>query len=628
MMKGKTYSTIFTSAIGALVVLGILIAVNALFANVRLRKDLTEERIYTLSGGTVNMLKGLDRNVTLKFYFTRDNPDVPMPLKNYAQRIIDLLNEVVSHSGGNVTLEIYDPEPDSDAEEWAQRYGLTGQATGMLGLHPNLYLGLVAVSGTKEASIPFLAPALEPQMEYLVIRLVQEVTQVSRSKLGIMSALPVMAPPASPYGPAPGQPQDWFFVSELKKQYEVQRIPMEAEQIPADINTLVLVHPKGISERTLYAIDQFLLKGGRLMAFVDPLCISEEVSRDEPMGGMPMLASDINTLSRAWGVEMPVDAIVADIDLATPVNLGNGRAERLPTWLTLRGGAHMDPDEIITGTLDSLMLPFAGAVKGAAAEGLTLTPLLFASKEAVTVNSFMARNPAALNTRSGTPAPVAALAVRLAGSFKTAFPAGQPAAEGEESPADTPDASLKESERDGVVVLIADVDMLANEFAVRALNFFGQTMYQPMNDNLNLTLNLAEQLSGNEALIGLRGRGSFNRPFDRVLAMEKEAQQRWQEEEEKLQQKLQDTQERINELQSAKNQDQQFILSPEQQQEIEKFRAQRFETQRQLKEVRKNLRHNIEQLGMNLKVINMAAVPALVALYGIGHWWVRRKRAA
>ena len=214
----KTTSKLFTGVAGALVVLGILIVVNALFAGIRLRKDLTAERLYTLAPGTVDMLRAAPRPVTLKFFFSKGNPNVPIGLKNYVQRTLDFLQEVADRSNGRVVLETHDPQPDSDAEEWAQRYGLVPQATGGLGLQPDLYLGLVAVAGSREAAIPFLDPTAEPQMEYLVARLVQEVTRDRRPRLGIMSGLPVVAPPASPFMPvAPGM-QDWLFVSELKKQ--------------------------------------------------------------------------------------------------------------------------------------------------------------------------------------------------------------------------------------------------------------------------------------------------------------------------------------------------------------------------------------------------------------------------
>ena len=623
----KTTTKWFAGVAGAGVVLGILVAVNLLFAGVRLRKDLTAERLYTLSPGTVAMLKGLERPVTLKFYCTKGHPDLPAPLKGFVQRTLDFLREVAARSGGRVVLETWDPQPDSEAEEWAQRYGLLAQPTGGLGAQPDLYLGLVAVAGIKEASIPFLDPGMEPQLEYLLMRLLQEATRDRRPRLGIASSLPVFAEPVSPFRPVTDRNQDWLFVSELKKQYEVVPVALDAEEIPAGIDALLLVHPRGMTDRALFAVDQYLLQGGRLVAYVDPMCISAEELLED--GGMPVLSSDINRLSGAWGITVQTARVVADLAAATPIQLGDGRAERLPGWLSLRAGTNLAREEIVTESLESLMMPFAGQILGSAGEGLAMTTLVSASGEAVVLNSYQARNPEDAGTRNGTPAPGAALAVRLAGRFPTAFPDGPPPREGEtnETAAAT-NGWLKAGEADGAVILVADADLLANGYSARAVRLLGQTLYQPFNDNLNFTLNIAEQLSGNPELIGLRSRGRYEYPFERVLALEQAAQAQWQEEEAKLQQKLVEAQRRLNELQSAKSEDQQLVLSAEQKAEVERFRQERFETQRQLKEVRKNLRHSIEKLGLTLKVLNMAAVPVVVAVFGIGFGWRRRRRAA
>ena len=547
-------------------------------------------------------------------------------MKNYVQRTLDFLRELAARSGGKVVLEVLDPQPDSDAEEWAQRYGLTAQATGGLGLQPDLYLGLAAVSGAKEAAIPFLDPAAEPQLEYLVARLIQEVVRERRPRIGIMGSLPVLAEPASPFLPPARRAADWLFVAELKKQCAVEPVAMDAEEIPAGIDALLVVHPKDLGERTLYALDQYVLKGGRMMAFVDPLCLREEPDADAPppaSGG-----SDLNRLTRAWGLEMDASKVVADLAAATPISLGDGRAERLPGWLSLRAGKNLAREEIATGSLESLMMPFAGAFAGRPAEGLDMRTLVFASGDAALLDAQRMRYAAEAGVRGGTPAPGAALAVRLAGRFPTAFPDGPPRPAGATNETAAATNGLKTAERDGVVVLVADADLLANEYSARSLNLFGQVLHQPINDNLNFTLNLAEQLTGDPALVGLRSRGTFDHPFDRVLALEQVAQQRWQEEEEKLQQKLADAQRRLNELQSAKSAEQQLVLSAAQKAELEKFRLERFETQRQLKEVRKNLRRSIERLGLALKVLNMAAVPLLVAAFGIGFGWRRRTRSA
>ena len=363
------------------------------------------------------------------------------------------------------------------------------------------------------------------------------------------------------------------------------------------------------------------------MAFVDPVCVGEEESESNMEMG-PM-SSDIQRLSDAWGLTVDVSRVVADLGAATPINLGNGRSEMLPAWLSLRGEKGMDRNEIATSSLDSLMLPFAGWVSGTPVEGLNMNTLVFASTQAVSVSAMQASSAPDRSIRDGVPASGAALVVRISGRFPTAFPDGPPKSKAGEDGETEADAGewLKTAEKDGVVILATDADLLVDRFMAQTLRFFGQTVHQPINDNLNFVLNVAEQLSGNPALIGLRSRGRYNRPFERVMAMEQAAQTRWQEEEANLQQKLVETQQRLSELQTAKSDDQQLVLSAAQKAEIERFRQERFETQRQLTEVRRNLRQNIERLGLALKVGNMAAVPLLVGVFGIVHGLKRRKRA-
>lgn len=623
-MKRAT-KNVFSGVAGALLVLAILVAGNALLASVRIRADLTDEKLYTLSGGTVEAFRSLDRPVVLKFYFSRSNPDVPVPLKNFAQRTEDFLREIESRSGGKIALEVLDPRPDSEIEEWAQRYGLMPQSLGGIGMPPDLYLGLVAVSGTKEAAIPLLAPALEPQLEYLVARLVQETTRDRRPRLAVLSGLPAVGRPS--FGPGGGA-SDWLFVSELKAQYEVEPLDKEADAIPEGTDMLVVIHPKELGETTLYAIDQYLLKGGRMLAFVDPLCVSDE-DFGSGYGGDPV-SSDLNRLTKAWGIQVDATKVVSDPAAATPINVGAGQAEILGTWLTLRGEQNMEKTELSTAPLDNMMMPFAGAIAGNPAEVLQMVTLLRSSEESAMLDAFMVQQAPGKGANAGEPAPGSALAVRITGRFPTAFPDGPPETErgNADNNAETAGNHLTNAQADGVVVLVSDADMLADRFLAQTLRFFGQTVHQPVNDNLNFALNLAEQLSGNSALVELRSRGRFDRPFKRVLAMEQAAQARWREEEKKLQDKLAETQRRIGELQAAKSDDQQLVLSSAQRAEIERFRQERFETQRQLTEVRRNLRSNIERLGLGLKLINMAAVPMLVAVFGVVYGMKRRNRAA
>lgn len=618
---------------GVMLLLGILIAVNAILSPVRMRTDVTEDKLYTLSKGTKTLLNELDRDVTLKFYFSKSNDRLPVPLKNFASRVRDLLAEYEMRSDGYVAVEEFDPKPDSDEEEWAQRYGLQGQALDMFGAGGNLYFGIVAVSGNREAAIPFVSPEDEPRLEYMLTRMVSEVSREKTAKIGVMSALDVQGGPGGNpmmMQQGGGQPS-WGILSEIERQAEVETVEMDVDDIPEDIDTLLVIHPAEISDTALYAIDQFVLRGGRLLAFVDPMCMTAQQNANPQMMQMgmppPQTASDLNKLTQAWGITLQTGQLAADASAATLLNAGGGRAQRNPAWLSLRA-PHVNQDEVATSSLSDIMMPFAGAFKGEPIEGLELTDLLHTEDDGFLVGTYEAQ-------RGSIQIPALKqklmLAVRLQGTFKTAFPDGKPAEETEEGDSEdtaiATEEGLKESTKPGTVVLVGDVDMLTDRIALQSMNFFGQQIQQPRNDNFSFAINLTEQLSGSEALIGLRSRGSFDRPFDRVLELEKQAQMKWQAEEQRLNEKLQQTQSRLNAIQQTKDDGQQMILTPEQEAEIKKFREQTFETQQALKEVRKNLRSDIEQLGLRLKVLNIAGIPLLVALFGILRGiWLKKNR--
>jgi ABC-type uncharacterized transport system involved in gliding motility auxiliary subunit len=603
------------STAAVLVFVGIVIAANALLAGVRWRIDLTQDKLYSLSGGTREVLGQLNRDVTLKFYASRSADAVPIMLKQYAQRVQELLEEYEASGKGRVAVETFDPQPDSDEEEWAQRYGVASQPLGMMGEGTSVYLGLVAVSGAKEAVIPFLSPEQEPQLEYQVTRLITEVTQTRKPTIGVMTALPVMGSPGMPYGGMP-RTAPWLFVSELKRMYDVQLVPPASGAVATNIDTLLVIQPANMPESARYVVDQFVLRGGRLVAFVDPLCIADQETSGDMFGSQQKDLSPFVASMKTWGLDFAPGKVVADLKYATRIMNERRVPMRNVAWLSLTGDA-VASNEVATSSLESLLLVGSGVITGKPAEGLTMTTLLQTSDQAGLVDAMTAR----LSEDGGVTELVAdpsrlPLAVRLQGTFHTAFPLGRPApASGEE--ANPPSAEPHRTDGDGVVVLVADADLLYNRFSARSMNFLGQEFWEPLNDNLNFVVNLIEQVSGNPALIGLRSRGSFHRPFTRVQEMERAAAARWREEEKALQEKLATTQQRLGELQQRKDPKQQYILSPEQKAEIEQFRKVQFETRAALKEVRKNLRRDIDRLGLQLKVLNMAAVPALVGLLGL-----------
>jgi ABC-type uncharacterized transport system involved in gliding motility auxiliary subunit len=636
-MDTKTTSSRFWKLGGSLAglttLLVILVAANVILGQFRLRKDFTAERLYTLSDGSRQVLSKLDRDVTLMFFFNSSAPEVPGPLKHFARQVEDLLKEYELAGGGKVQLEKYDPKPDSDAEDLAQRYGLQGQMLPPAG--PTLYLGLVAVSGDRQAAIPLVDPRTEELLEYNITRMLHRVTTLKKPVVGVLSSLPVMGSQPPPFM-MPGQrrPQSqppWACFQDLAQDYDVRRIAPTAKGLDADLDTLIVVHPKNLPETMLYALDQFVLRGGRLVAFVDPLCVvdpGEDPSSPFGMGGMGGgRSSTLGKLFDAWGVKYEQDKIVADLQAITPLRGRNNAIEQSPLYLSLRK-TNLSAHDALTASAESLMMVMSGAFANEAAEGLKVTPLITTSEQSALTDAMMAQfDPNAFRRQFKSGHKRMNLAMRLQGTFKTAFPAGEPA-----DPADTNAVAkaaaepLKESAAEGNVLLVADADMLYNEFCGQDVNLFGYRAFQPFNDNVNFFAGGVEQMSGSADLIGIRCRGTANRPFTRVLALQAEAQEKWLEQEQILEEKLQASQRRIDELQQQKDEKQRFILSPEQARELEGVRADGLKYKQDLKLVRRNLREDIEALGMKLKVVNILLMPLVVAVAGIAFAALRRSR--
>ena len=590
------------TGMAGLAVLAVIIgAANMILSNLPLRVDMTGEKLYTLSKGSKAVLGKLENDVTLKFYFSSSSAEMPMQFKTYSQQVQNLLKEYERAGKGHVTLEAYDPKPDSDAEEWAQRYGVEPQNVNPFG--QPVYFGLVAVCGEREETLPRLSQKTESTLEYDITRLVTRVAWPERPVVGLMTSLPdVMGKPQNPMMmQRRQQPQGWAVFNELKKDYEVREIATDADKIDDDVKTLVVLHAKDLSEKTLFAIDQFVLRGGRLIACVDPFSIGK--------------------LFDAWGVTFDTSKLVADLSAATKLNDGNGRAEDNPAFLSL-GTKNMDTKDILVSRLSQVLLPFSGSFSFANKEGIKFEPLIVSSAtDACLVDRSGAQFGMGAMRRDLKPDGVQrTLAARLSGTFKTAFPKGPDFAEGSTNAVPKVTAEGK-----GSVVLFGDSDFLADEFCVRVMNTIFGAIAQPMNDNLLLFSNVIEQYAGREELIGVRSRGPSNRPFTKVDALEAEALKKWQAEQEKFEKELEQTQQRLSALQKQKSGNDRFLFSKEQQEEIAKLRKTQADTRRKLKNVRKELTADIDRLGLTLKVINICLVPALVILLGLLRGFMRRR---
>lgn len=628
--KPKAFSRIGTGAAGLALLLVIIGAANLIVSNLRLRIDLTGERLYTLSNGSRQVLGKLENDVVLKFYFSASSPEMPMGLKTYANQVQDLLKEYELAGKGRVTLEAYDPKPDTDAEEWAQRYGIEPQQTNPFG--QPVYFGLVAVCGESEQVLPGFNPRTEATLEYDVTRLITRVAWPEKPVIGVMSSLSVLGAPQNPMMMMQRrQPRDegWTAFRELRKDYTVREVKTDAEEIDVDIKALIVIHPKDLSDKALFAIDQFVLRGGRLVACVDPFSIADFEANQQQnpmmmqMGGGQAGPSTLGKLFDTWGVAFDTSKIVADLSAATKLNAGGGRVEDNPAFLSL-GQANMAKGDLLTAQLSSVMMPFAGALSANTSKDLTFTPLITTSTDnACLVDQMNAQfGMAAMRSQLKPEGAQRVLAARLQGTFKTAFPNGPEPADGAETNA-VPGLLTSGA---STVMVFGDTDFLNDRFCVQVMNTLFGAIAQPINDNLTLFGNTVEQLAGREELIGVRSRGQFNRPFAKVDALEAKAMKQWQAEEERLEAALQETQQRLSELQQKKTGNERLILSREQQAELEQFRKTQAETRKQLKDVRKSLNREIERLGLTLKVVNIALVPLFVIAFGIYRGTRRKKR--
>lgn len=606
--------------IGLVIVAALIGAVNLILSNLPLRLDLTSEKLYTLTPGSKAVLGQLDQDVTLKFYFSSSSAEMPMQLKTYAQQVQNLLKEYELAGKGRVTLEAYDPKPDSDAEEWAQRYGVEPQNVNPFG--PSVFFGLVAVCGDREETLPRFSPRAESTLEYDITRCITRVAWPERPVIGLMTSLQnVLGSQPNPMmmqmrqQPQPG----WAAFTELKKDYDVREIPADAEKIDDDVKALVVLHTKNLSEKTLFAIDQFIMRGGRLIACVDPFSIMDMLASRQQQNPMMMQMggadgpSTLGKLFDAWGIQFETDKLVADLAAATKLNAGNGRAEENPAFLSL-GADNMDKKDLLVAGLSQVMFPFAGAFTFTGKEGLAFEPLVVTSeKDACLVDRMSAQFGMGAMRKDLNPDGVRrTLAGRLSGTFKTAFPKGPDYTEGS-----TNAVPAVVAEGKGTVILFGDSDFLADQFCVQVMNTLFGAVAQPINDNLVLFANMIEQYAGREELIGLRSRGPSNRPFVKVDALEAKAMAKWQKKQTELEAALEQTQQRLNALQQQKSGNERMLLSREQQEEIDQFRKTRADTQRQLKNVRKELTSEIDTLGLVLKTINILLIPLLVIAFGI-----------
>ena len=636
--KNNKFKIFLSSTAGLVMMAAMLVAVNMVGSQLRFRSDLTQDRLYTLSEGSKAIVSNLKSRVTIRFYCSRGKTEMPVHLKGFAKRIEDLLSEYEIAGNGKIVVEKYDPKPDSDAEDIASLDGVDGQ---LLSSGEKIYLGVAITCIDSTIAIPFLSPNNENSLEYDLTRLIYRVTHNDELSIGIMSSLPIMGGRGSPMAFPQTQQPSWVLVDELKKDHDIREIEMPTNEIPDDISVLIIIHPKDLSDTALFAVDQFILRGGNLIAFVDPLSVIDaQSSPQQPMMmGQQSNSSTLGKLFDAWGLQFETNKILVDMTYPTEIGGQGGQRQTSPAVLSLDDRA-VNASDIVSGSLDNIIMAYAGVFSGEPIEGLKKTILIKSSNESQVIDSFRAQLPLDSIAKDFESADKAhEIAIRLVGQFKTAFPDGAPEEddpEGEEDERESGSSNesgaerefLVESKEKSAVILVGDVDMLSDDFWVRKANFFGQTILQVFGDNNNFLQNSVEQLSGDDSLISIRSRGVTNRPFLVVREMQLEAEKKYKEEISRLEDELSEAQQKINDLQQTKkDQDQRYILSTEQRNELEKMKEKRVQVNKKLKGLRKQLRKDIDSLENRLKFYNIGLMPIVVAFSGIGFAIFKRRKA-
>ena len=624
---------------GTLTVIGVALAVVCflavnLFATLQLgaaRLDLTANGLYTLSDGTVAMLKAMKEPVKLRLYASRLLLDSSPGLKPYAARVRETLASYVKLSGDRISLEIIDPEPFSPEEDRAAAFGLRGvpyDSTGNRG-----YFGLVGTNTTDDTdSIPFLAPDREAFLEYDLTRLVYDLAHPEKPVVALLDGIGINGGPQSNYRP-------WQIYEQMRQFFDMRIMAGDIDRFGDDVKALVIVHPHDLSDKTQFAIDQFVLRGGPTIVFVDPL--AENMQRNAQMGAPPPnVASNLDRLMKAWGVELAPNKVVGDRRAAMQVQaMSNGRAvviQYLP-WLTL-GKDALDDNDAVTGQLEVLRLFSAGALKALPGATTKLESLVQSSPDSMLIDSGplqLTPDPAGLMNAFQPSGEYYTLMARVSGPAKSAFPDGAPKAAAGAGSATTAAAAvpaLKESSQPINLVVITDVDMLSDEAWLNVQEGGDPRLAMPVAHNADLVINAIENLAGGSALANLRGRGLSSRPFTTVERIRTEAEAKYLATQEELSKELEGAQKKLASLETDPKPGVSgaVLLTAEQQETVRTFRSQVLTLRAQLREVQHALQEDIERLQTWVMLANIAAVPAIVAVLAliVAIWRRARRRRA
>lgn len=616
--------------LAALLLMLVTILSNTLLTSTRM--DLTEQKLYTLTEGSKQIVGKLSDTIVLQLFFSDNMLRDVAQIKSYAVRVKELLQEYVNHSNGKLVLKVIDPEPFSDEEDRAVQFGLQGVPINEVG--DMAYFGLAATNSTDgEEIVPFFSPENEDVVEYELSRMIYNLDQPDKPKIGVISSHMVNGTPPGPRGGPPGP--GWVFFTKMQELFDARVFFNELAVIPPEYDLLLVIHPNRLSDLSLSAIDQYLLKGGKAVFFLDPLS-EVEIPPPSPfdMGNMqePKLGSDIIPLLSAWGLEVNRLTVVGDKEKARRVVFSKDPTalpEDYVAWLSLTE-ENFNQDDVITNKLSSIIMASAGALITTKKTDLKILPLIQTTDQSMIIEAAKVEtspNPKELMSHFVASGEKYTLAARITGQAKTAFPEGQPERIKREGQEELPRIPLEDWVQESTapmnVVLVTDSDMLHDSFWVRVQEFYGERLAAPFADNGAFLINTLDNLSGSSDLISVRSRAAYARPFSVIRELTRKAEDQFLATEKELQQKLRETEQRLGQLQQ-KNGDPQGSSAA--QEEIAQFLREKIGIRKQLRDVQRELRKDIENLETRLKFYNIGLIPLLIALAALCTSLVRLRR--
>ncbi|MEP4891456.1 MAG: Gldg family protein [Aliiglaciecola sp.] len=569
-----------------------------------LRLDLTENQVYSLSDGSKEIVSNIDEPINLYFFFSDKSSKSMTSLRNYATRVETMLREYAKAADGKINLHVVDPEPFSEAEDQANEFGLTAATLGNMG--DAIYLGLAATNALDDQEIiGFFDPQKEKFLEYEISKLIHKLSQPESVKITLVTDLPL----AGGQNPMTGQfDPAWTFYTQLQQLYEVEQVSNSAETIPDNTDVLMLIHPQSLNEKLLYAVDQYVMQGGKLIVFVDPKNESDPMAMMAGMAASDDNNSNLTPLFDAWGLQFDDSQVLLDAELGLDIRTADGGVARHFGFVGIQS-QQLDRDDVTTANLEIINGASFGAFSKSNSSNLRWTPLMRSSANSGFMDVFTyssLQDPNALAREFTNQNRQHVLAARLQGRASSAY---------KQAPDDSVVESAHMSSTNQLnVIVVGDTDLLADRFWVQQANFFGEIVYTPFANNGDFVTNAVENLSGSDALISIRSRGTFARPFNTVDALKVEAERKFREQEQLLQQQLDETEQQLAQLQNQQVEGAGLVMTPEQQQALDEFVEKRTEIRKALREVRHQLDKDIEELGNWLKFINIAIAPIVLML--------------